>query len=167
MTSQLGKLETADPRKLWANESADFTPWLARPENIAELGEALGIELEVENTEVAVGPYSADILARDVASDTYVVIENQLGKTDHDHLGKALTYAATLGATAVVWIATNYAGASQGARLAQRQHSGGVLVLRGVRRAVEDRRFPTSGSVQRADPSAGRCPRARPPRSGG
>ncbi len=108
MSTPLGKLEIVDPRKLWSSESAHFTPWLASPENIARLGEALGIELEVEAVEVAVGPYSADILARDSATGSYVVIENQLGKTDHDHLGKALTYAATLGATAVVWIATNF-----------------------------------------------------------
>lgn len=105
---QLGKLELVDPRTLWASESADFTPWLAQPENVSVLGEALGIELEVEGTEVGVGPYSADILARDTATDAYVVIENQIGKTDHDHLGKALTYAATLGAKTVVWIATKF-----------------------------------------------------------
>lgn len=66
---QLGKLEIVDPRTLWASESADFTPWLAQPENVSTLGEALGIQLEVEGTEVGVGPYSADILARDTATD--------------------------------------------------------------------------------------------------
>src|SRR5215510_10358546 len=106
--NRLGKFEAVEPRDMWANEAFDFTPWLAQPENIASLSEALGIELEVESTEVSVGPYSADILARDTATDTYVVVENQLGKTDHDHLGKALTYAATLGAKAIVWIATTF-----------------------------------------------------------
>ena len=66
------------------------------------------MELEVTNTEVAVGPYSADILAKDAGSDKSVVIENQLEKTDHDHLGKAITYASVLNATAVVWIARNF-----------------------------------------------------------
>jgi hypothetical protein len=68
----------------------------------------LGIELEVESTEVAAGPYSADILARDSATGDYVVVENQLGRTDHDHLGKSITYAAVLNATAVVWVAAEF-----------------------------------------------------------
>jgi hypothetical protein len=97
-----------DAREQWASESAEFTPWLAKEENIALLGKAIGLELEVENTEVAVGPYSADILARDSATGDYVVIENQLGKTNHDHLGKSITYAGALGATAVVWIAAEF-----------------------------------------------------------
>ncbi len=68
----------------------------------------LGIELAVEDTEVFVGPYSADILARDTASGNYIVIENQLGKTNHDHLGKAITYGAALNAAAIVWIASDF-----------------------------------------------------------
>src|SRR5699024_4617049 len=65
-------------------------------------------ELEVEGTEVAVGPYSADILVKDAGSNDYIVIENQLEKTDHDHLGKAITYASVLDASAVIWIAANF-----------------------------------------------------------
>ena len=75
---------------------------------MAGLGEAVGLELEVENTEVPVGPYSADILARDAGSDKFVVIENQLEKTDHDHLGKALTYASILDASVVIWVARRF-----------------------------------------------------------
>jgi hypothetical protein len=71
------------------------------------LGEALGLELEVEGTEIAVGPYSADILARDSVGE-YVVIENQLNKTDHDHLGKSITYAAVLDARSVIWVAPHF-----------------------------------------------------------
>ena len=108
MTLKLGKLKNVDVRFQWPNESTHFTPWLANENNITLLSEALGIELEVENTEVAVGPYSADILAKDTATGNYVVIENQLGKTDHDHLGKAITYAAVLDASAIVWIASNF-----------------------------------------------------------
>lgn len=108
MTNQLGTLNRVEVRALWPDEAADFTPWLARDENIARLAEALGLELEVEHTEVAVGPYSADILARDSGSGDPVVIENQLGKTNHDHLGKAITYAAALGASTVVWIAPDF-----------------------------------------------------------
>lgn len=108
MGDKLGELRLLDVREFWANEAADFTPWLARDENIAKLGAAIGLELEVENTEVAAGPFSADILARDTASSDYVIIENQLGKTDHDHLGKCITYAAVLGARTVVWVAPRF-----------------------------------------------------------
>jgi hypothetical protein len=108
MADALGQLTKLELRKVWKHEAADFTPWLARKENIAVLGEALGMELEVESTEVAVGPYSADILARDTGNSAYVVIENQLGRTDHDHLGKAITYAAALNAMTIVWIAPEF-----------------------------------------------------------
>ena len=104
----LGTLRPVEPRNMWPNEAADFTPWLAHPDNIQRLGEAIGLELEVEHTEVAVGPFAADILARDSATGSYVVIENQLGRTDHDHLGKSLTYAAALGAKTVVWVAATF-----------------------------------------------------------
>jgi hypothetical protein len=101
-----GKLECVDVRTCWLDEARDFTPWLATPEGIALLSDSIGMELTVENTEVPVGPYAADILARDLTTDAYVVIENQLEKTDHDHFGKALTYAAVLGASTVIWIAS-------------------------------------------------------------
>lgn len=107
-TNNLGQLVSANARHVWPSESTDFTPWLAQPENLGRLANAIGIELEPENTEVAVGPYSADIVAREVGADRYVVIENQLEKTDHDHLGKAITYAASLGAGTVVWVATAF-----------------------------------------------------------
>jgi len=84
-----------------------FTPWLAQEENIGRLASAVGLELQVEGIEVPVGPFSADVLAKD-ASGNYVVIENQFGKTNHDHLGKILTYAAALGATVVIWIAEQF-----------------------------------------------------------
>lgn len=103
---ELGILKTVTPRQKWNNEARDFTPWLAN--NIAELNKALGLELEVENTEVSVGPYSADILAKDTGTDNYVVIENQLEKTNHDHLGKAITYASVLNASMIIWIATDF-----------------------------------------------------------
>lgn len=103
---ELGKLTTVSPRKKWSNEAQDFTPWLAN--NITVLNDALGLELEVEKTEVRVGPYSADILAKDTGTDTYVVIENQLDKTNHDHLGKALTYGSVLDASIIIWIATDF-----------------------------------------------------------
>lgn len=103
MKAKLGTLRRLSPRQLWSSESADFTPWLA--ENLQQLSEVIGIELELLQTEAAVGDFSLDILARDLASSRTVVIENQFGPTDHDHLGKLLTYASGTGAEALVWIA--------------------------------------------------------------
>lgn len=105
--TDLGEIKKIVAKSVWAHEEIDFTPWLAREENIARLGKQIGLELQVERVEVPVGPYWADILARELQGG-YVVIENQFGKTDHDHLGKVLTYAATLGASAVVWIAERF-----------------------------------------------------------
>jgi len=103
---KLIKQKRINPRKMWPNEATNFTPWLA--ENISELGEIIGMELEVVGQEVSVGPYSADILAKDINTEDYVVIENQLEKTNHDHLGKSITYASALGAKTIVWIATDF-----------------------------------------------------------
>src|SRR5271155_920997 len=107
MTFNLGDIKKLRVRDYWKHEEHAFTPWLAQDENMEKLADAIALELQVEQIEVPVGPFSADILAKDT-SGNYVVIENQFGKTDHDHLGKLLTYAATLGATAVVWIAEQF-----------------------------------------------------------
>ena len=107
-TTDLGRLKPVDLRKVWQNEETDFTPWLADQKNLAILGDALGMSLEFVSREEAVGPYSADILCRDSNDGTQVVVENQLEPTDHDHLGKLLTYAAHLGARVVVWIAKSF-----------------------------------------------------------
>ena len=104
--TDLGELKLLQLRTKWINEAYDFTPWLAN--NIEVLSEAVGLELEVENTEVAVGPYSADILAKDTGTGKYVVIENQLEKTNHDHLGKAITYASALDASSIIWLAADF-----------------------------------------------------------
>ena len=106
MEPKLGNLEPVSVRDMWPNEASDFTPWLAA--NLSEIGSAIGMELQLSAIEVPVGPYSADVLATDVATAKYVVIENQLEKTNHDHLGKSITYAAVLGATSVVWIAIEF-----------------------------------------------------------
>lgn len=103
---EFGKLKTVNARHQWSSEAREFTPWLA--DNISELNQALGLELEVENVEVAAGPYSADILAKDTGTGDFVVIENQLEKTNHDHLGKSITYASVLDASTIIWIATNF-----------------------------------------------------------
>ena len=81
----LAKIQRVDLREIWPNEAADFTPWLA--ENLSELGRVLGLDLELQAQEAPVGGYSLDVLARDVGSGGEVVIENQLGTTDHSHLG--------------------------------------------------------------------------------
>ena len=93
----LGKLEHVDLRKQWPDEAKDFTPWLSSEEGLSLLGEAIGMELELEATEVTVGHYRADIVAKDTLSNQYVVIENQLESTNHDHIGKLFTYAAIEG----------------------------------------------------------------------
>lgn len=108
MTIELGEIKKVSLRTKWTNEATEFTPWLAMEENIKKLGIAIGFELEVENTEVSAGPFSADILAKDISTGNYVIIENQLGKTDHDHLGKTITYASVLDASSVVWIAGEF-----------------------------------------------------------
>jgi hypothetical protein len=107
LSTELGKLTNVKLKEVFPHEEYDFTPWLAEENNIANLADTLGIELQVEGIEVPVGPFTADVLAR-TASDTYVIIENQFGKTNHEHLGKTLTYAATLSADSVIWIAERF-----------------------------------------------------------
>jgi hypothetical protein len=104
----LGKLETISPREAWADEARDFTPWLAEPENLSLLSETLGIDLELEAVEQSVGPFRADILCKQVGSEHWVLIENQLERTDHRHLGQVLTYAAGLDAVTVIWISPQF-----------------------------------------------------------
>src|SRR5215469_16133462 len=101
----LGKLEHLDPRTLWKNEAGDFTPWLA--DNLPMLGEALGLDLQLEEMEGPVGDFSCDIVAREVGTNRPVIIENQLERTDHSHLGQLLTYAAGLDAGVVIWISSD------------------------------------------------------------
>jgi hypothetical protein len=108
MTPELGRLERVELRNAWANEATHFTPWLAQAENRALLGQTIGIDLELEATERNVGPFSADILCKDTATDSWVLIENQLERTDHKHLGQLITYAAGLQAVTIVWIATPF-----------------------------------------------------------
>ena len=104
----LGRLEKVELREVWTSESSDFTPWLAQEENLKLLGDAIGIELELESQEKEVGPFRADILCKDMATDNWVLIENQLERTDHTHLGQLLTYAAGLNAVTIVWIAERF-----------------------------------------------------------
>ena len=103
----LAKIERVpDLRATWPNEAQDFTPWLA--ENIGELGEALGMDLELQQTEAPVGGYSLDILATDLNGGRPVIIENQLEVTDHTHLGQLLTYASGFDAGVIVWVTREF-----------------------------------------------------------
>jgi hypothetical protein len=104
----LGHLAKVDLRNIWLSESSDFTPWLAREENLVILAETLGLELELEAQEKAVGPFRADILCKDIGTNAWVLIENQLERTDHAHLGQLLTYASGLEAVTIVWIAARF-----------------------------------------------------------
>ena len=106
MSVELGKLEQVDPRSVWIHEAHDFTPWLLA--NADRLSEALGIDLELEAAEHAVGGYSLDLVGRDITNDAVLIVENQLATTDHSHLGQVLTYAAGTGASTIVWIATAF-----------------------------------------------------------
>ena len=104
----LGRLERVPPRTFWSDEARDFTPWLATEDNLALLSETIGVDLELQDQEVSVGPFRADVLCRDVATDALVLVENQLERTDHRHLGQLFTYAAGLDAVTVVWIAERF-----------------------------------------------------------
>ena len=106
--TNLGRLERVELRDIWISEAADFTPWLARPENLSVLADTLGMDLELEAQERAVGPFRADILCKELGSERWVLIENQLQRTDHTHLGQLLTYASGLEAVTIVWIAARF-----------------------------------------------------------
>ena len=101
---QLGKLEKVDLRDVWKHEATDFSAWLALPENLDALAEQLGIEIEPIGTEVSVGRFKIDILAREPNTNEQIIIENQLEPTNHDHLGKVITYAAGIDARYLIWI---------------------------------------------------------------
>lgn len=103
----LGELKSVDLREVWKNEAGDFTPWLA--EHIDHLAEAIGIAgIEKTSREEAVGPFSADILCEDENGER-MLVENQLEKSDHKHLGQILTYAAGLRVQTIVWVAREFA----------------------------------------------------------
>ena len=101
---KLGKLQEIDIREVWTHEQYDFSKWLSAEDNIQELGNVLNLSLTDIETEKFVGSYRCDILCRDEITGRVVLIENQLEQTNHDHLGKILTYASGLDASVVVWV---------------------------------------------------------------
>lgn len=104
----LGRLIRVNPRDVWQGEANDFTPWLAEEGNLSLLGDTISLELELEAQEKNVGPFRADILCKDTATGDWVLIENQLERTDHSHLGQLITYAAGLRAVTIVWVANPF-----------------------------------------------------------
>lgn len=107
-STQLGVLERVDLREVWTTEAGHFTPWLAQEDNLKLLGDTIGFDLTLEAQEKSVGPFRADILCKETTTDHWVLIENQLEKTDHTHLGQLITYAAGLGAVTIVWVANPF-----------------------------------------------------------
>lgn len=101
---KLGKLKEINVRDIWPHEQYNFSKWLASEENIQELGDALNLSLADIETEKFVGNYRCDIIGKDELTGKTVLIENQLEPTNHDHLGKIITYASGLDASVVVWI---------------------------------------------------------------
>lgn len=100
---ELGTLkEITDLRSVWSHEALNFTPWVA--ENIDLLSDTVGIDITVDGTESDVGDFSVDIYASETGTDRKIIIENQLEDTNHDHLGKLITYASGKGADIVIWI---------------------------------------------------------------
>ena len=93
-----------DLRSVWPHEAHDFSKWLAKEENLALLSEAIGIDIVLEELESAVGGFSVDLYATEEGTGRKIIIENQLEDTNHDHLGKIITYASGKGAEVIVWI---------------------------------------------------------------
>lgn len=103
---QFGALRRLTLREVWAKEAQDFTPWLV--DNLAQVSDLLGLDLEFRAREAPTGRYSLDILAKEIGTNRTVVIENQITATDHDHLGKLLTYAGGHEASIVIWVAESF-----------------------------------------------------------
>jgi hypothetical protein len=101
-----GSLADVPLREAWSHEAHRFTPWLAA--NLDRLSQAIGIPLELTGTEIRVGTFSADILARNPTDDSVVLIENQLEGSDHTHLGQIMTYLAGLDTHTMVWVAPHF-----------------------------------------------------------
>jgi hypothetical protein len=102
--NRLGKIKKLDLRDIFKDEARDLTPWLAKEENLAVLSEEIGVEIKLVQVEASVGRFNVDILAEEDATGKKIIIENQLEMTDHDHLGKIITYASGHDASIIIWI---------------------------------------------------------------
>ncbi|MCP4536170.1 MAG: DUF4268 domain-containing protein [Chloroflexi bacterium] len=100
----IGKLQRVSLRDVWKHEALDFTRWLE--DNLDVLNDALDITLSGAEREQSAGAFNVDLVAEDEAGNP-VVIENQLGKSDHDHLGKLITYLTAIEAKTAIWIVSH------------------------------------------------------------
>lgn len=102
---KLGKIKrVTDLRSVWHHEAKDFSKWLAQENNLMQLSEAIGVDIVLEELESSVGSFNVDLYAIEEGTDRRIIIENQLEDTNHDHLGKLITYASGKGAEVIVWI---------------------------------------------------------------
>ena len=97
----IGRLRRVALREVWPHEALDFTPWLEK--NIDVLNNAIDLSLSIVEREHPAGDFSVDLVAEDELGNP-VIIENQLERSNHDHLGKLITYLTQIGATAAIWI---------------------------------------------------------------
>jgi len=102
--NNLGQIKKVELRNAWKHEATDFTNWLAEDENLQLLSDEIGIDIKLIQTEASVGRFNLDILAEEETTNSKIVIENQLEATDHDHLGKIITYASGIEASTVIWV---------------------------------------------------------------
>jgi hypothetical protein len=105
---EVAEIERLDLHAVFPREDHDFTPWLCEAENLARLSRTLDFDLEFVSTETRSSKYRTDIIARNASDGSRVIIENQFRRSDHDHLGKCLTYLAAHEASAIVWIAESF-----------------------------------------------------------
>jgi len=104
---KLATLEKVDPRKIWEHEAHNFTPWLAEDDNIQILFDEISITAENVETEQRLDRYFVDITAEESVTGRKIIVENQLEKTDHKHLGQLLTYASSFDASLIIWVVTD------------------------------------------------------------
>lgn len=105
MSYNLGKIRrVTDLRSIWPHEALDFTKWLCEEDNLAILSEEIGIDIELQERESGVGKFNVDIYAKESNTDRKIIIENQLEDSNHDHLGKIITYASGKDAEVIIWI---------------------------------------------------------------
>lgn len=100
----LGSIKKVELRNAWKHEALDFTNWLAEEENLRLLSDEVGIDIKLIQTEATVGRFNVDILAEEETTNHKIIIENQLETTNHDHLGKIITYASGIEAKTIIWV---------------------------------------------------------------
>jgi hypothetical protein len=101
MSDQIGKIERVKLRDVWKHEAIGLSFWLER--NIDVVNDQLDLELSNVEREKSIGDFSVDLTAED-KNGNLVIIENQLEKSDHEHLGKIMTYLSSFDAKAAIWI---------------------------------------------------------------